>query len=390
MKRNTQTLPISIDAQQLVVTLNNKKILNNLSFQVSSGEVYALLGGNGAGKSTALKTLLGFHKPVSGQTVIEGLAVSTSLSAIRKKIAYLPENASLYPHLNAFENIEAKKNLNNLIISKSGNTTETIVNTNILIKKNDKNLFITEKKESYLSLLAQKLKAEVVDHNNYIGGRYSVLSEVGMLPAELMGLNYKNFRQLNNLVKNKYFMRALVSNVEATIYFLKAKKFNSIIINYDEQSTNLFNWYQQLVAESLGKKKKGILPIISVMPKDNHSVMQLYLDGFKNNFFTFFYSHENNSSKINNETVLLEQKFLKNKDINQIMFAQKKATENVFKKKNIPFRSFEIKKRDEKTLGELFCFFILETILIGKSLKVNPFDQPAVELIKKETKKILI
>ena len=61
-----------------------------------------------------------------------------------------------------------------------------------------------------------------------------------------------------------------------------------------------------------------------------------------------------------------------------------------FKRKNIPFRSFEIKKRDEKTLGELFCFFILETILIGKSLKVNPFDQPAVELIKKETKKILI
>jgi glucose-6-phosphate isomerase len=306
---------------------------------------------------------------------------------LKKKIK---KNFIFVDNLNALKNKKIKKNLNNLIISKSGNTTETIVNANILIKKRDKNLFITEKKKSYLSLFAQKLKAEVVDHNNYIGGRYSVLSEVGMLPAELMGLNYKNFRQLNNLVKNKSFMKALISNVEATIYFLKAKKFNSIIINYDEQSTNLFNWYQQLVAESLGKKKKGILPIISVMPKDNHSVMQLYLDGFKNNFFTFFYSYEKNSSKINNERVLLEQKFLKNKDINQIMYAQKKATEFVFKKKNIPFRSFEIKKRDEKTLGELFCFFILETILIGKSLKVNPFDQPAVELIKKETKKILI
>jgi glucose-6-phosphate isomerase len=306
---------------------------------------------------------------------------------LKKKIK---KNFIFVDNLNAFKNNKAKKNLNNLIISKSGNTTETIVNANILIKKKDKNLIITEKKKSYLSLLAEKLKAEVVDHNNYIGGRYSVLSEVGMLPAELMGLNYKRFRQLNNLVKNKFFMNALVSNVEATIYFLNAKKFNSIIINYDEQSTNLFNWYQQLVAESLGKKKKGILPIISVMPKDNHSVMQLYLDGFKNNFFTFFYSHENNSPKINNERVLLEQKFLKNKDINQIIYAQKKATEFVFKKKNIPFRSFEIKKRDEKTLGELFCFFILETILIGKTLKVNPFDQPAVELIKKETKKILI
>ena len=306
---------------------------------------------------------------------------------LKKKIK---KNFIFVDNLNAFKNKKAKKNLNNLIISKSGNTTETIVNTNILIKKKDKNLFITEKKASYLSLLAQKLKAEVVDHNNYIGGRYSVLSEVGMLPAELMGLNYKNFRQLNNLVKNKFFMKSLVSNVEATIYFIKLKKFNSIIINYDEQSTNLFNWYQQLVAESLGKEKKGILPIISVMPKDNHSVMQLYLDGFKNNFFTFFYSHENNSAKINNESILLEQKYLKYKDVNQIMFAQKKATEIIFKKKNIPFRSFEVKKRNEKTLGELFCFFILETILIGKALKINPFDQPAVELIKKETKKILL
>ena len=306
---------------------------------------------------------------------------------LKKKIK---KNFTFVDNLNASENQKVKKNFNNLIISKSGNTTETIVNANILIKKKDKNLFITEKKESYLSSLSKKLKAEVVDHNNYIGGRYSVLSEVGMLPAELMGLNYKNFRQLNNLVKNRIFMNALVSNVEATIYFLKSKKFNSIVINYDEQSTNLFNWYQQLVAESLGKEKKGILPIISVMPKDNHSVMQLYLDGFKNNFFTFFYSKENNSVKINNESVLLEQKFLKNKNIDQIIYAQKKATEIIFKKKNIPFRSFEIKKRDEKTLGELFCFFILETILISKALKVNPFDQPAVELIKKETKKILI
>ena len=72
------------------------------------------------------------------------------------------------------------------------------------------------------------------------------------------------------------------------------------------------------------------------------------------------------------------------------MYAQKIATENIFNKKKIPFRSFEIKKRNEKTLGELFCFFILETILIGKLLNVNPYDQPAVELIKKETKKLLI
>ena len=283
-----------------------------------------------------------------------------------------------------------KKKFTNLIISKSGNTIETIVNSNILIKNTDKNIFITENKKNYLHILAKKLKAEVIHHNNYIGGRYSVLSEVGMLPAELMGLKSGSFRQLNTLIKNKKFINSLVSNVSSTLYFIKKKKFNSVIINYDEKSDNLFKWYQQLVAESLGKNKKGLFPIVSSMPKDNHSVMQLYLDGLQNSFFTFFYVHEKKTEKIKNNLVLPSQKYLKNKDVSKIIFAQKKATENVFKKKNIPFRSFEINKRDEATLGELFCFFLLETILIGKSLNINPYDQPAVELIKKETKKILI
>ena len=211
-----------------------------------------------------------------------------------------------------------------------------------------------------------------------------------MLPAELMGLKSKDFRQFNSLIKNKVFLDALVKNVSSTLNFVKHKKYNSIIINYDEKSENLFKWYQQLIAESLGKKKKGLLPIISSMPKDNHSVMQLYLDGFKKNFFTFFYAHENLSDKINSKNLLSELKNLKNKNASHITFVQKKASENVFKKREIPFRSFEIKKRNEKTLGELFCFFLLETILLGKALKLNPYDQPSVELIKKETTRLLI
>ena len=110
-----------------------------------------------------------------------------------------------------------KTNYSNLVISKSGNTIETIVNANILIKKNEKNIFITEKRNSYLYILAQKLKAEIIHHNNFIGGRYSVLSEVGMLPAELMGLNSSNFRQLNNLIKNKRFVNSLISNVRRKV-----------------------------------------------------------------------------------------------------------------------------------------------------------------------------
>ena len=285
---------------------------------------------------------------------------------------------------------EEKKNHVNLIVSKSGNTLETISNANIIIKNKDQNIFITENKKSYLYLLAEKLKAEIVHHNNFIGGRYSVLSEVGMLPAELMGLSTKKFKQLNTLIKNKKFIDGLVTNVNNTLYFLKKKKFNSIILNYDENSENLFKWYQQLIAESLGKKGKGILPIISTMPKDNHSVMQLYLDGPKNNFFTFFYSKEKKGSQINNNQILSSFNYLKDKDLGKIIISQKKATEKVFLNRNMPFRSFEIINKDEKTLGELFCFFILETILLGRALRINPYDQPSVELIKKETKKILL
>ena len=293
---------------------------------------------------------------------------------------------NLQSKINVFDN---SKNIN-LIVSKSGNTLETISNVNILIKNKDKNIFITENKKSYLFLLAKKLKAEIIHHNNFIGGRYSVLSEVGMLPAELMGLDIKKFKQINNLIKSKKFINLLTDNVSNTLYFLKKKKFNSVILNYDEKSDNLFRWYQQLVAESLGKKGSGIFPVISTMPKDNHSLMQLYLDGPKNNFFTFFFVKDKNSDKFINSELLSQYKHLNNKNLNDIMLSQKLASENVFSKKNIPFRSFEIKTRDEKTLGELFCFFILETILLARALKINPYDQPSVELIKQETKRILI
>ena len=318
-----------------------------------------------------------------GGSILGSQAIYNFLKDKINKKFYFINN--LYPH----KKVKKIEKFTNLIISKSGNTLETISNANIYIKKKDKNIFITENKKSYLFDLAKKLKAELIHHNNYIGGRYSVLSEVGMLPAELMGLNPNKFRQLNNLIKNKRFLNLLVQNTNSILYFSKKKKFNSIILNYDYKSEFLFQWYQQLVAESLGKKGKGILPVISNMPKDNHSVMQLYLDGFKNNFFTFFYCKEKKSTRLNKNILLKSFQNLSSKDIDSILFKQKLATENVFRSKNIPFRSFELTNRSEKNLGEIFCYFILETILLGKALDVNPFDQPSVELIKNETKRQL-
>ena len=284
--------------------------------------------------------------------------------------------------------IKTKNKSLNLIISKSGNTLETIVNENIFSGRNK--LYITENSNNYLRNTALRLKNEIIEHKNFIGGRYSVLSEVGMLPAELMGLNINKFKRFDKLVSDQDFLNSLLANVNMLYRLVKMGKTNSIILNYDESSYNLFRWYQQLVAESLGKNSGGVLPIISEMPKDNHSLMQLYLDGNKNSFFTFFDIKNYNSPKIKKKKIFSNYGYLKKHDLFSIKSAQKKATINVFKAKGIPFRTFEVLKKNEESLGELFTFFMLETILLGKMLKINPYDQPAVELIKKETKKILI
>jgi len=315
---------------------------------------------------------------------------SLGIEAIYNFLSFkIKKKFNFYNNIDSNKFSEKKKiKILNIIISKSGNTLETISNFNILKNKKN-NLFISEKSNNYLRKLANKLKCEVLEHRNYIGGRYSVLSEVGMLPSILMGLKEEKFKNFDNLIKNTKFIDGLIDSVSSTIFYIKNKKFNSIILNYDERSEELFKWYQQLLAESLGKKSKGLMPIISTMPKDNHSLMQLYLDGPKNSFYTFFDVIEKKSSKINNSLILNSHNYLKNKSFLDIKIAQKKATQNVFKNKKIPFRSFNVLNRSENSLGEIFTFFMLETILLGNALKVNPFDQPSVELIKIETNKIL-
>ena len=298
-----------------------------------------------------------------------------------KKKAYFYDNLDV-----VIPKIIRNRNLD-IVISKSGSTLETIVNQNIF--SNSKKLFITENKKSYLMDLALKLKSDIVEHRNFVGGRYSVLSEVGMLPAELLGLKSEKFKRFDNLIKNKSFLRTLINNVDMMYKFYLSGKTNSVILNFDKGSVSLLEWYQQLLSESLGKKGKGFFPIISNLPKDNHSLMQLYLDGNKNNFFTIFDSINYKAPKIKNKNLLSSYNFLKNKNIKTVMNAQKEAVKRVFKKQGLKFRNFEILKKDEESLGIIFTYFMLETILLGKLMKLNPFDQPAVESIKKETRRIL-
>ena len=333
-------------------------------------------------KMKKLKKMKNFRIIGMGGSILGAQAIYSFLKYKIKK------NFTFINNLNPKLNLDLKKKYVNIIISKSGNTLETISNTTLLIKNNT-NLLITEKNENYLSRLSQKIKCEIFEHKNFIGGRYSVLSEVGMLPAELMGLDARKFKKFNELIKNKKFLNNLINNC---IFIYKAMKRgvrNSIILNYDQNSHEFLEWYQQLTAESLGKNMKGVFPSISIMPKDNHSLLQLYLDGPKVNFFTFFSVKEINSQRLINEFLFDEMKKLKNKSLYDLLNYQKIATENIFKKKRLPFRSFEIISRNEDVLGELFTFFILETIILAELMNVNALNQPSVELVKKETSRLL-
>ena len=313
-------------------------------------------------------------------------------SRIKKKVFFFDNlDANLHSRFNKIKNL---KNSCFIVISKSGNTLETIVNLSIVFSKTllkNKLIIITEVKDNVLNDIATKFNADVIEHKNFIVGRYSVLSESGMFPSALMGLNTNKFKNLKKLINDKNFVSSLIQNV-ASIYTLnKQGRKNSVILNYDSDLNDLGYWYQQLVGESLGKNQKGITPILSPAPRDHHSVLQLYLDGPKDKFFTFFSPPNSHSkNKIPGKAIPDNMKFLKNKSLEFIVKAQYEAVKNIFKTKNIPFRYFIFNKNNEEELGSIFTFFVLETILLARLLKINPFSQPAVEQIKIETRKILL
>ena len=131
------------------------------------------------------------------------------------------------------------------------------------------------------------------------------------------------------------------------------------------------------------------MPIISEAPRDHHSLMQLYLDGPKDKLFYIFSLKLNKKMKTNRNIFGKKFSYAENKDFSKVKEAQKNALIQVLKKKNIPYREFVINNTNEETIGELFSYFMLETVLIGKLMKINPFDQPAVEQVKALTKKLL-
>ncbi len=327
-----------------------------------------------------------------GGSILGAEAISNFLGKKIKKKVYFFNDLNE----NKISNFKKKENISSvlfLIISKSGNTIETLANAfslNLLKKNSNNVIIISERKNNLLFNISRNLNLFHIDHKDYVGGRYSVLSEVGIVPAYLMGVNITNLRKkirdcLNK--SNKVFLK--YNSIKMAELLIFKRNNNLIFLNYVPELEKFLYWCQQLIAESLGKKNKGFLPVISNVPKDHHSLLQLYLDGPRDKFFSIFSFENKSKNKLNLKSKIYKKINLNKKRLSTIKNAQKNALIKAFKKKKIPFREFKIKKLNEETLGKLFSYFIVETILIGKLVGINPFNQPAVEEVKVFTKKLL-
>ncbi len=301
---------------------------------------------------------------------------------------------------NSFNNINFKTT-GFIIISKSGNTPETLAQFSSLYQmalqsKNVDNflsniLIITEFKDSALYRIAKEKDCSLLEHNNEIGGRFSVFSNVGVVPALLSGLDISSlYSGAAEMIKNIDEFSAL--NLAKFLFEKKDIYKTNVLMTYSDNLYFFGKWYLQLWAESIGKNKRGITAIHSIGTTDQHSQLQLYLDGPEDKFYTFITTnHSKKGPKINNDIFKkTDIDFFNDKKIGDLMQAEQIATMETFRLNNFSFREIFLPTIDEYNVGKLLCLSIIETIASCIYFDVNPFDQPAVEQGKILTKKFLL
>ncbi len=319
------------------------------------------------------------------------LGAKTLLSLkFQDKIEIL-ENIDSYTLEHIFYNIDFE-NSAFLMISKSGKTIECISQTLILMKMTEEKLgsnaigkhffFLTENKDSPLTQLAKEFNAKILEHSNCIGGRFSYLSNVGLIPACIAGLNIEEIRQgaidtLEYLFNdnNNFIIEACAEQDE----LYNNGVTGSVVMPYIDRLKNLTEWYRQLWAESLGKNNFGIVPIDAIGTIDQHSQLQLYMDGPRNLFFTFITKESNKNSLTIEKSYNNGFDYLVGKNLDDIINIEAESTIEVLNRRNLPVRLIKIKELNERCLSQLMMQYMLETIIVGKMNNINPFGQPAVE-----------
>jgi glucose-6-phosphate isomerase len=319
---------------------------------------------------------------------------------LKPKIFFI-ENVDCLSISSLMENINLEKTAV-VVTSKSGETIETISqlcfildefkNMKIPTKKNF--IIITESKDSTLKKIKEVKEFSFLEHSSIIGGRFSIFSIVGLIPAKLSGFNIELFCSsgLNffNEVASDTKLFDYYFNSSLNQYILsKNEKCTSVIMPYVDSLFNLSLWYRQLLAESSGKNGVGITPLNSIGTVDQHSQLQLYLDGPKDKTFSFISRKKIKSNKLDCSWIDNKLSFLNHRSLEDLLYSEMLATSETLIRKKLPVRRIELECVDEESIAELISFFIIEAILICKLLGVNPFDQPAVEESKILTKEFL-
>ena len=291
------------------------------------------------------------------------------------------------------------KNFSIFVISKSGYTFETLAMLNLTYqhlnltldeKTIRKNIYIiTEKKNNPLYNFAKSKKIHVIEHNNNIGGRFSVFSQTATI---LFDINPRIISQSANFIMRKLIninKKDHTSPAVNAAIIMSLKKFYKIKITtniiYDYSLKNYSYWFHQLFAESLGKNDEAITPTTSICPKDYHSMAQLYLSGPKNKLFNIYEPEKTNHFK---KFSKLNLGFIEKTKPDDLRLIQYRALVKAFDDEKIPYRIFSSPYKLKNKLSyifELFAFNIIETIILAYVQNLNAYDQPAVEQIKKNT-----
>ena len=282
-----------------------------------------------------------------------------------------------------------------LTVSKSGKTIECISQTLLLLNMfqnkfgddsiKDHFFFLTEDKESPLTQLAKQFSIKTLAHNKNVGGRFSYLSNVGLIPASVAGLDIKEIRQgakdsINFFLNDSSnFIQDIITKQDI---LYKNGIVGNVMMTYQEKLLCLIDWYRQLWAESLGKDGFGTVPIQALGTVDQHSQLQLYLGGRKNLFFTFFVKDKDKKSLKINNTYIKDFDYLRNITLDDIMEIESKSTIEILVQNKLPVRVINYKEINERFISQLMMQFIIETIMIGIINNINPFGQPNVEARK--------
>lgn len=288
-----------------------------------------------------------------------------------------------------------------VVISKSGETPETMSQFMVFkdIMKNSKRykervMVITDKSKGMLREIVKKEGYPSLPVPEGIGGRFSVLTPVGMFPSCVMGLDIEEIingaHAMREHIERASYRKNLAVILASILYLMDRNgKHMHVIMPYCERLNAFADWFRQLEAESLGKKGMGPTPLKSIGVTDQHSQLQLYIDGPKDKCITFIYCANDKQPIPDSIPYIDELKYLAGKDIEELFQAEFLGTRRSLTEAKTPNITITLDEISPFIIGALFFLYEMVIALMGYMYGVNAFDQPAVELGKTYTKALM-